>query len=105
MVVLLGHNESLEKMRVNSLKIFDLMYQEIQSLKIFIRIQPQIMGVAILAGVGFTMSIFIANLAFIDNLSYIDSAKIGILVGSLVSGVIGALVLKYFGNKSSSQTE
>ncbi len=54
----------------------------------------QIIGVAILAGVGFTMSIFIANLAFIASPSYIDSAKIGILLGSFISGLIGYTILK-----------
>lgn len=59
----------------------------------------QIISVAILAGVGFTMSIFIANLAFAENLIFIDSAKIGILIGSLISGIVGALILKFCGNK------
>lgn len=59
----------------------------------------QIIGVAILAGVGFTMSIFIANLAFVENLIFIDSAKIGILIGSLISGIVGALILKLCGKK------
>ncbi len=54
----------------------------------------QIIGVAILAGVGFTMSIFIANLAFNDLPTYIDSAKIGILIGSFISGIIGYTILR-----------
>lgn len=54
----------------------------------------QIIGVAILAGVGFTMSIFIANLAFAETPSYIDSAKIGIIIGSLISGIMGYIVLR-----------
>lgn len=54
----------------------------------------QIFGVAFLAGVGFTMSIFIATLAFEDSLVFIDSAKIGILIGSLISGVIGYTILR-----------
>jgi len=62
----------------------------------------QIVGVAILAGVGFTMSIFIANLAFADSAVLVDSAKIGILVGSLVSGIIGAVILKLAGNRNAS---
>uniref|UniRef100_UPI003216EB64 Na+/H+ antiporter NhaA n=1 Tax=uncultured Draconibacterium sp. TaxID=1573823 RepID=UPI003216EB64 len=53
-----------------------------------------ILGIAFLAGVGFTMSIFIANLAFISNPVYIDSAKIGILAGSLFSGLSGFILLK-----------
>jgi len=55
----------------------------------------QIIGIAILAGVGFTMSIFISNLAFSETPAYIDSAKIGILIGSLISGVMGYLVLRF----------
>lgn len=54
----------------------------------------QIFGVAMLAGVGFTMSIFIANLAFAGNDPYMDSAKVGIFIGSIVSGLAGYLILK-----------
>lgn len=54
-----------------------------------------IIGVSFLAGIGFTMAIFIAGLAFIDNPQYIDSAKIGILIGSLTSAIIGYLILRY----------
>ena len=57
----------------------------------------QIIGVSFLAGVGFTMSIFIASLAFADNLTYIDSAKIGILIGSLISAVTGFVILRASG--------
>ncbi len=53
-----------------------------------------ILGIAVIAGVGFTMSIFIANLAFGDNLIFINSAKIGIIIGSAVSGILGYLILK-----------
>lgn len=59
----------------------------------------QVFGVAVLAGVGFTMSIFIANLAFIENSGYIDSAKVGILIGSFVSGLFGFLLLFIFSKK------
>lgn len=54
----------------------------------------QIIGVSFLAGIGFTMSIFIASLAFADNPIYIDSAKIGILIGSLISAVTGFIILR-----------
>jgi len=50
---------------------------------------------SILAGVGFTMSLFIANLAFGEN-ELLDISKIGILAGSLISGIIGFAVLKFF---------
>ncbi|GAB1450348.1 Na+/H+ antiporter NhaA [Draconibacterium sp.] len=50
-------------------------------------------GVSILGGLGFTMSLFINSLAFTDQ-TLIDSAKMGILFGSIVTGIIGFLVLK-----------
>ncbi len=54
----------------------------------------QIVGIAFLAGVGFTMSIFIANFAFIQNATFIDSAKVGIFAGSIISGLTGYTILK-----------
>jgi NhaA family Na+:H+ antiporter len=54
----------------------------------------QIVGIALIAGVGFTMSIFIANLAFIGNDIYIDSSKVGILTGSVIAGIAGYIVLR-----------
>ncbi len=47
-------------------------------------------GVALLAGIGFTVSIFVAGLAFGDESAATDTAKIGILVASAVAGVLGA---------------
>ncbi len=52
----------------------------------------QIYGVACLCGIGFTMSIFIAGLALPDP-AHLDAAKAGILAASLISGVLGYLVL------------
>jgi NhaA family Na+:H+ antiporter len=54
----------------------------------------QVIGVSLLAGVGFTMSIFVANLAFSENSLLLDSAKAGILIGSLIAGVSGYIVLR-----------
>ncbi|MDX9881143.1 MAG: Na+/H+ antiporter NhaA [Prolixibacteraceae bacterium] len=56
--------------------------------------RTQVAGIAMLAGVGFTMSIFIANLAFIENTAFLDSAKVGILLGSVISGIAGYLLLR-----------
>jgi NhaA family Na+:H+ antiporter len=55
----------------------------------------QIIGVSFLAGIGFTMAIFIGGLAFADSPVLIDSAKIGILIGSFVSAFIGFAVLRF----------
>ena len=56
-------------------------------------------SVSFLAGIGFTMAIFIASLAFENSPAYIDSAKIGILIGSLISAVIGFTILRFNTNK------
>lgn len=54
----------------------------------------QIFGIAAIAGVGFTMSIFIDHLAFEGSERSIVSAKIGIIIGSLISGVVGYAILR-----------
>ena len=53
----------------------------------------QIAGVALLGGVGFTMSLFVSELAF-DAEALLDAAKLGILVASATAGVCGYLVLR-----------
>lgn len=53
-----------------------------------------IAGVALLAGVGFTMSLFISGLAF-KNPVFIEQAKYGILIASVLAGITGTIVLKY----------
>jgi NhaA family Na+:H+ antiporter len=52
-----------------------------------------IIGVALLAGVGFTMSLFISNLAFTDAFM-INQAKYGILMASIIAGILGIIALK-----------
>lgn len=53
----------------------------------------QIYAGGILAGIGFTMSLFIANLAFTSE-EFLNTAKVGILTASFLSGVIGFFILK-----------
>jgi NhaA family Na+:H+ antiporter len=55
----------------------------------------QIFGVAFLGGIGFTMSIFVADLAFINNPELIFQAKVGILVASLFAGFFGYFWLRF----------
>ena len=54
---------------------------------------PQIYGVSLLCGIGFTMSLFIGLLAFPDQPALQDAVKLGVLVGSFMSAVLGAVVL------------
>ena len=53
----------------------------------------QLVGVGFLAGIGFTMSLFIAGLAF-GTSDLLNFAKVGIIAGSVVSGVVGYVVLR-----------
>ncbi|HYG66262.1 MAG TPA: Na+/H+ antiporter NhaA, partial [Anaeromyxobacteraceae bacterium] len=53
----------------------------------------KLLGVSAVAGIGFTVALFIASLAFADAPAILDQAKLGILAGSAVAGVAGAAVL------------
>jgi NhaA family Na+:H+ antiporter len=55
----------------------------------------QLHGTALLCGIGFTMSLFIASLAFEQgNTAYLGLERVGIVIGSVVSGLLGYLVLR-----------
>lgn len=55
-----------------------------------------IIGAGILGGIGFTMSIFITNLAFPNDVETIDAAKMAILLASLSAGALGFIWFKLF---------
>ncbi len=64
-----------------------------------------IFGAGILGGIGFTMSIFITNLAFVGELNVINASKMAILLASLAAGTIGFLWLKLFGKSEESDDD
>ncbi|MBN8622819.1 MAG: Na+/H+ antiporter NhaA [Flavobacteriales bacterium] len=64
----------------------------------------QMMGAALLAGIGFTMSIFIALLSFKGHPEIQDEAKFAVLVASVISGFAGYSVLRYVGKKKITKT-
>lgn len=63
----------------------------------------QILGVSFLGGVGFTMSLFIAELAFRSD-DLLTTSKIGILIGTLVAGIAGYVILRLQLKKNEEET-
>ena len=59
----------------------------------------QVLGVGFLGGIGFTVSIFISNIAF-DHDALVDFAKLGVLGGSILSGTIGYALLRILGSRT-----
>ncbi|MFV0561929.1 Na+/H+ antiporter NhaA [Malaciobacter mytili] len=59
----------------------------------------QMYGVSVLTGIGFTMSLFIDSLAYQDSNIYAYTDKLAILIGSILSGVLGYFILKYAKSK------
>lgn len=64
-----------------------------------------VFGAGLLGGIGFTMSIFITNLAFAGGAGHITASKIAILLASLTAGAIGFLWLKLFGQLEESDED
>ena len=63
----------------------------------------QIYGVSLLAGIGFTMSLFIGTLAF-DDYEHARAVRLGVLSGSILSGVVGYFVLKWAGSRAAKSS-
>lgn len=64
----------------------------------------QVYGVAMLCGIGFTMSLFIGALAFPGNELLIEEAKIGVLGGSFLSAIIGFCILRFAPQQEDSES-
>jgi NhaA family Na+:H+ antiporter len=62
----------------------------------------QLIGVSVLCGIGFTMSLFVANLAFPGQEEHLAATKVGIIGASVISGVIGGALLARAGRQKSS---
>lgn len=65
---------------------------------------PMLYGVSILCGIGFTMSLFLGTLSFQNQSHYLAEVKLGVILGSLLSGLVGALVLSITFNSRRGQT-
>ncbi len=65
---------------------------------------PHMLGISLLCGIGFTMSLFIGLLAY-DDVTLQDRVKIGVLVGSILAGCLGYLVLRCLRRDSDFKTQ
>lgn len=63
----------------------------------------QVYGVACLTGVGFTMSLFIGTLAF-DDSELLNGVRLGVLMGSIASGILGYVMLRLFCRGDETET-
>lgn len=63
---------------------------------------PHIIGIGLIAGIGFTVSLFITELAFKGDPALIEAAKLGVFIASVASAVLGLTLLRFVGRKSNS---
>ena len=63
----------------------------------------EIYGISLLCGIGFTMSLFLGTLSFQSHSHYIDEVRLGVIIGSILSGIAGAGVLALAMNKKIAQ--
>ncbi|MET7531393.1 Na+/H+ antiporter NhaA [Streptomyces goshikiensis] len=66
---------------------------------------PDVLAVASLAGIGFTVSLLIGELAFTDNAALTDEVKAAVLIGSLIAAIIASVLLKLRDRKYRALTE
>jgi NhaA family Na+:H+ antiporter len=59
----------------------------------------QVYGVSVLTGIGFTMSLFIDSLAYSVDTMYMYTDRLGILIGSFISGILGYVILRFAKSK------
>lgn len=59
----------------------------------------QLYGVSLLCGIGFTMSLFLGTLSFPNQAHYLTDVRLGVILGSFLSGLFGAMVLLFFTSK------
>ena len=64
----------------------------------------KLIGMGLLAGIGFTMSIFISNLAFAGDANLIQSSKIAVLIASILAAILGWIILKIEPKKKTPLT-
>jgi len=108
--VVLGGGQGAEVFGMVSIAIaFSLVFGKVIGITLFswlavklrISIKPHgtswlsFVGLGMLGGIGFTMSIFIASLAYPNSPEILNQAKIGILLGSIIAGILGYFTLKY----------
>jgi Na+:H+ antiporter, NhaA family len=61
-----------------------------------------VLGVGLLSGIGFTISLFVTELAFAEE-ALISQAKVGVLAASLLAGVIGYTILRFAGKEADPE--